>query len=184
MSWFETRTAARLVIVAVLAALTAGCFQPMYADRGPNGGPSLRDKLSVVEFPPLNVPNGSREARLGVGIRNALMFNAYGGGTGTAPLYSLTMRLVTSRLSVIVDVTTARPDIENYGIDATYELREIATGKVVMRGNTNARVSYDIPGQEQRFARERGLRDAEDRAAKEIAENITTRLASFFYAGM
>ena len=30
----------------------------------------------------------------------------------------------------------------------------------------------------------RAFRDAEDRAAQEIAENIQTRMASFFYAGM
>jgi len=44
-------------------------------------------------------------------------------------------------------------------------------------------VSYDIPGQLQRFARQRAFRDAEDRAANEVSENIQTRLASFFYAG-
>jgi LPS-assembly lipoprotein len=44
-------------------------------------------------------------------------------------------------------------------------------------------VSYDIPGQEQRFARQRGLRDAENRAAKVIASQIRTRLASYFVAG-
>jgi LPS-assembly lipoprotein len=53
----------------------------------------------------------------------------------------------------------------------------------VMTGSTFARVSYDIPGQLQRFARARAFRDAEDRAAQEIAENIQTRLASFFVAG-
>ena len=184
MSWFDTRIAGRLVVVALLAALTAGCFQPLYADRGPNGGPGLRDKLSGIEFPPLNVPNGSREARLGVEIRNALMFNAYGGGTGLSPTHQLVMRLSTSRTSIIVDSQTARPDVENYGIDAVYELKEIASNKVVLRGNTTARVSYDIPGQEQRFAISRALRDAEDRASKEIADNITTRLASFFYSGI
>jgi LPS-assembly lipoprotein len=44
-------------------------------------------------------------------------------------------------------------------------------------------VSYDIPGQAQRFARARALRDAEDRAAKLIADNIKARLASYFVAG-
>ncbi len=76
-----------------------------------------------------------------------------------------------------------RPDIENYGIDATYSLVDLATGKVVLTGQTFARVSYDIPGQQQRFARARGLRDAENRAAKVIAEQIRSRLASFFVAG-
>ena len=52
-----------------------------------------------------------------------------------------------------------------------------------MTGTTFSRVSYDIPGSIQRFARARAFRDAEDRAAHEIAENIQTRLASFFVAG-
>jgi LPS-assembly lipoprotein len=53
----------------------------------------------------------------------------------------------------------------------------------VMTGTTFSRVSYDIPGSYQRFARARAFRDAEDRACQEIAEHIQTRLASFFYAG-
>jgi LPS-assembly lipoprotein len=44
-------------------------------------------------------------------------------------------------------------------------------------------VTYDMPGSYQRFSRARALRDAEDRAAQEIAANIQTRLASFFFAG-
>jgi LPS-assembly lipoprotein len=44
-------------------------------------------------------------------------------------------------------------------------------------------VSSDYPGQQQRFARVRARLDAEDRAAKVIAEAIRTRLASFFVAG-
>ena len=53
----------------------------------------------------------------------------------------------------------------------------------LLTGRAFARQSYDIPGQAQRFARSRGLRDAEDRAAKVIADNINQRLASFFIAG-
>jgi LPS-assembly lipoprotein len=84
---------------------------------------------------------------------------------------------------IIVDTTTTRPAIEDYGINATYVLTEIASGKAVVNGQTFARVSYDIPGQEQRFARLRGLRDAETRAAKVIADNIRSRVASYFAAG-
>lgn len=155
----------------------------MYAERSLDGGSALRDKLQGVEVPPLNLPNGSREARLGVEIRNALMFSMYGSAVGGPPTHRLLMRISTTRMSIIVDPTTARPDIENYGIDAVYELKDNATDKTVLTGTTFSRVSYDIPGQAQRFARSRGLRDAEDRAAKVIADNISQRLASFFIAG-
>ena len=88
-----------------------------------------------------------------------------------------------TRTSIIVDINTSRPDIENYGINASYSLTELATNRVVVTGQTFARVSYDIPGQQQRFARLRGLRDAESRAAKVIADNIMSRLTSYFVAG-
>ena len=183
MSWFDKRIAVRLVAMTALAAATAGCFQPMYAERGPNGTPALREKLQGVEVPPLNLPNGSREARVGLEIRNALMFSMYGAAVGGPTTHRLLMKISTTRLSIIVDPNTALADAENYGINATYELKDNTTDKIVLTGTTFSRVSYDIPGQTQRFARSRGLRDAEDRAAKVIAENINQRLASFFAAG-
>jgi LPS-assembly lipoprotein len=182
MSLARTRIAARLLAVAALAALTAGCFQPMYAEHA-DGTPGLREKLMAVEVPPVEKNNASREARLQVEIRNALAFKLYGNATGMPPTHRLVLRFSTTRSSLMIDPTTALPSSENYGIDAQYNLVEIASNKSVMTGTTFSRVSYDIPGQLQRFARARAFRDAEDRAAQEIAENIQTRLASFFVAG-
>jgi LPS-assembly lipoprotein len=182
MSLARTRFAARLLAVAALAALTAGCFQPMYAEHT-DGTPGLREKLMGVELPPIDKPNASRDARLGVEIRNALAFKLYGNATGMPPTHRLVIRFGTSRSSVIIDPNTALPSTENYGIDAQYNLIDIASNKSVMTGSTFSRVSYDIPGQLQRFARSRAYRDAEDRACQEIADNINTRLAAFFTAG-
>ena len=182
MSLARTRIAARLFAVAALAALTAGCFQPMYAEHV-DGTPGLREKLMGVDLPPIDKPNASRDARLGVEIRNALAFKLYGNATGMPPTHRLEIRFTTSRSSLMTDPNTALPTSENYGIDAQFNLIEVATNKSVMTGTTFSRVTYDIPGSYQRFARERAFRDAEDRACQEIAERIQTRLASFFYAG-
>ena len=182
MSLVRFRIAARLLAVAALAALTAGCFQPMYAEHT-DGTPGLREKLMGVEIPPVDKPNASRDARIGVEIRNALAFKLYGDATGLPPTHRLVLRFTTTCSSLMVDPNTALPTSENYGIDAQYNLIEIATNRSVMTGSTFSRVSYDIPGSIQRFARSRAYRDAEDRAAREIAENIQTRLASFFVAG-
>ena len=182
MSLARFRIAVRLLAVAALAALTAGCFQPMYAEHT-DGSPGLREKLMGVELPPIDKPNASRDARLGVEIRNALAFKLYGSATGMPPTHRLVIRFSTSRSSLMIDPNTALPSSENYGIDAQYNLIELATNKSVMTGTTFSRVTYDIPGSLQRFARTRAYRDAEDRAAQEIAENIQTRLASFFVAG-
>ncbi len=50
---------------------------------------------------------------------------------------------------------------------------------VIRMSSTRLSVIVDI----KRFARARGLRDAEDRAAKVIADNIRSRIASYFVAG-
>jgi LPS-assembly lipoprotein len=170
-------------MVMALAGLAAGCFQPMYGAQSLTHGPGLRDTLAAVDVAQINAPSGTSEARLAVELRNALLFEFTGGAGATSPTHRLTIRLASQRRQVIVDLTSARPDVENYGLDAAYSLTEIATGKTVVTGSTFARVSYDIPGQTQRFARIRGLRDAETRAAKVIAGQIQTRLASYFVAG-
>src|SRR6202171_601017 len=101
MSLCSTRVAARLLIVAALAALTAGCFQPMYAEHS-DGTPALREKLMGVDLPPVDKPNGSRDARLGVEIRNALAFKLYGNATGMPPTHRLVLRFSTCALPISV----------------------------------------------------------------------------------
>ena len=184
MSWSDMMRFARFLGALALAGLTAGCFQPLYADRPtPTGGASLVGQLSAVDVSPIDAPGGSRLSRVSVGVRNELIYDLTGGNGGISPTHRLDVKLTATQLQVIVDINTARPDVNNYGIDATYILTELATGKAVVKGQTFSRVSYNIPGQEQRFAGDRGLRDAENRAAKVIAENIRSRLASYFVAG-
>jgi LPS-assembly lipoprotein len=173
----------RAAAALAIAALAGGCFQPLYGEHSPTGGPVLRDQLSAVDVLQIEAPKGTDESRLAVEIRNALLFDFTGGGASASPTHKLKISISSTRTSIIVDVATSRPDIENYGINATYSLTEIATNKTVVTGQTFARVSYDIPGQQQRYARVRGLRDAESRAAKVIADNIMSRLASYFVAG-
>jgi LPS-assembly lipoprotein len=176
---------ARWGVTLVIAASAGGCFQPLYADRSlDGGGPNLRAAMAAIDVKQIVATKGSDEARLAVEIRNSLIYDLTGGGgPAPKPAYSLTVNVASTVADIIVDVTTTRPAIEDYGLNATYTLTEIASNKQVVSGQTFARVSYDIPGQEQRFARMRGLRDAETRAAKVIADNIRARLASYFSAG-
>jgi LPS-assembly lipoprotein len=183
MWWPETVRLTRIFAALALAGLTAGCFQPLYGTQASVGGPAIGDKMSSVEVAPINAPNGTRLSRVGVEVRNALMYELTGGGPAAAANYKLDIKLTSSNTQVIVDINTARPDIQNYGIDATYTLTDITTKKTVVTGQTFSRVSYNIPGQQQRFAGDRGLRDAENRAAKVISDNIRSRLASYFVAG-
>src|SRR5215470_17414912 len=124
----KARIGVRLLAVALLAAPAAGCFQPMYAAHT-DGSPDLREKLMGVELPPVDKPNSSREARIGVEIRNALAFKLYGSATGLPPTHRLVLRFNSARSSLLVDPNTALPTSENYGIDAQFNLVEIATNK-------------------------------------------------------
>ncbi len=192
MSWLERglrekgvgdMRAIRLGFALLCAGLVGGCFQPLYGQRTADGGPSIVSQLSAVEVQPIDAANGTPEARLGVEVRNALIYDLTGGSGAAPSTHRLKIQIHPSRQQVIVDITTARPDVENYGIDATFTLIDNATGKPVLTGRTFSRVSYDIPGQQQRFARQRGLRDAENRAASVVAGNIKSRLASYFVTG-
>jgi LPS-assembly lipoprotein len=86
-------------------------------------------------------------------------------------------------MTVILDPVSGRPTEEIGGVIATYKLVEIATAKVVLTDSTFAHVGYDIPGPQQRFAKQRAELNAEDRAVQVAAEAIRNRLASYFVAG-
>ena len=168
MWWLEHRKAmirpARLVGAFALAAMLGGCFEPLYGERSLAGGPGLRDRMAAVDVTIPNVPNGTPLARVANEVRNDLIFDLQGGSGGNTSTHQLA-------------------DVQQYGINATYTLVEKASGKSVVTGQTFARVSYDNPGQAQRFSNARGQRDAENRAAKQISDNIRSRLASYFSAG-
>src|SRR5882762_9299998 len=108
MSLARVRIAARLLAVAALAALTAGCFQPMYAEHT-DGTPGLREKLMWVDLPPISKANASREARVGVEVRNALAFKLYGTATGMPPTHKLVLKFGAGRSSLILDPGSKLP---------------------------------------------------------------------------
>ena len=180
MSW---RNPIRIAAVIALGALNAACFQPLYASRSVAGGTPLGAQLAQVQVEHIDAPNGTPESRVAVELQNALDFEMSGGGGTISPTHGLKVRMVLGRSSIITDILTGRVEAEITGIDATFTLTELATGKSVMTGRTFSRVSSDYPGQQQRFARVRARIDAETRAAKVVAENVRTRVASFFMAG-
>src|SRR5688500_14965201 len=89
--------ACRLASVLCLAALVAGCFQPLYGDRSASGQPGLREALSSITVKPIEAPNGTPEARLAVELRNQLLFEFTGGGGTSAPTHELTVHMVSNR---------------------------------------------------------------------------------------
>jgi LPS-assembly lipoprotein len=173
----------RVVLVILLAGTTAGCFQPLYGTQSTAGGPAVATALGAVDIEQIDAATGTDDARIGVELRNDLIFALQGGSGGGSPTHSLKIRLTPSRYTTSVDLQTGRSSTDVYNLTATYQLTDMRTGRVVLSSSAVAPVSYDTPGEQQRFARSRGLRDAENRAAQQIAENIRSRLSSFFVAG-
>src|ERR1700689_5186875 len=186
--WWCKRNAAwgratRLAVVLAAAGLIAGCCQPLYGTQPSVVTDSVRDKLTQIDVPVIPAPKGQPAARLAVALRNSLQYGLNGAAGANAPAYTLKGNVVTTQLSVIVDITSGRPDAQVDAVIANYQLIEIATGKTVLSDSTFAHVDYDIPGAAQRFAAQRALRDAEDRATEVVSDTIRNRLTSYFVAG-
>ena len=177
------RNSFRIVAVVAVGALNAACFQPLYASRSFNGETPVGAALSQVRIERVDAPNGTPESRIAVELQNALDLEVNGSAGLISPTHALKVRMTVGRSSIINDINTGRVVAEITGIDASFVLTELATGKIVLRASTFTRVSSEYPGQQQRFARARARLDAENRAAKVLAENVRTRLASYFVAG-
>jgi LPS-assembly lipoprotein len=161
----------------VLAALgisfaLGGCFTPLYAERSPGTG---------VQSQLLNVNVKTIEGRTGMEVRNALIFELAGGaGNNSGAPYLLETALTQSTQSMTVDPVTGRATVEIVTINATYLLRDAANGQALVRGIAVGQASIERGA--QIFARDRAIRDAENRAAKILAEQIRARLAAYFVA--
>ncbi len=174
----------RLGFVLALTGLVAGCgFQPLYGRDPSVGDESVRDKLAEVLIPPIPARQGTQQARLAVAVHNALQYDLNGAAGAIAPTHRLEVTISTRDVTLSTDPVSGRPNEEIGGVTATYQLVEIATGKIVLKDSTFANAGYDIPGTQQRFAKDRAQRDAQDRAANVVAEAIRNRLASYFVAG-
>ena len=112
-----TKSLARIVAVIGLAALTAGCFQPLYGERTNTSAPegaNIKEALSGVEIQKITAAPGSPEERIAVEVQNDLIFSLTGGGTPNYATHQVRIRISSTRTSVIVDVYTARPDVPVY----------------------------------------------------------------------
>lgn len=168
----------RSAIVSILLGclLVAGCsVQPLYYA----GVTRVEGTLAPGQLPLLSSvavdPPKSREEQE---VRNHLIFLMGGGAGQTAtPHYTLDLR-VTSSTASAVQYQTQKEEEPTAGLlvmKSNYRLTDIRTGKVVARGTRQITSPYDIPRQE--FAVLRAVRDAENRAARELAELVRLSVA-------
>lgn len=167
-----SKTWTALALVAMAVGL-AGCFQPMYGQSTLFGaGAKLRDEMRQVEI--LEI-----QGRLGQEIRNDLIFELTGGqGNPVGAPYKLALTITSGSQTPLVDVSSGRATSETVVLDVTYRVLDVTNDRVVLTEKALARVSLDRS--QQRYAAIRAVRDAQNRAAKLVAEQIRSRLASYF----
>jgi LPS-assembly lipoprotein len=158
------------VIAGVLALGLAGCFRPLY------GSPEFNGLMAQQGLAGVGIDvKGERLAHY---IRNELEFNLRGGNPTAAPLkYTLTVSALSRTGGAIVDRVSGAAESAALFIDANYRLTEVGKTAVVTEGSTTVAVSYDRS--QQRFANTRAARDAEIQGARQLADQIRSRIASF-----
>lgn len=162
--------------MAALFLFAAGCtVQPLYGTGGLSAGgntPGAVASLADVEVAPV----GTRVAQQ---VRNNLIFGFTGGqGRTDQPRYRLELAVSAAHSSAatIQRVVDDEPTSQTVTVTTTYTLTDLSTGQPLTRGNRSAMAAYDLSRQE--FASQRARIDAEDRAAREVAELVRMVVAS------
>ena len=158
---------------AALAA--AGCtVRPLYSDTSVTTGAlagSAQSRLSSIAVQP-------EATRFGLEVRNHLIFLLNGGAAQTAaPAYILHLGVTAQNTvtAVVQQTRDTEPTAGAITLTSAYRLTEIATGKVVGSGQRSISSAFDVPRQE--FAAVRAERDAQNRAARELAELVRLAIA-------
>ncbi|PZN98705.1 MAG: hypothetical protein DCF30_13485 [Hyphomicrobiales bacterium] len=167
---------AMLLAVMGMAALTGGCLQPLYAENTASvTGGSIKNALKEVEVPEI-------KGLVGHYLRNELVFELDGGGEpDRTKRLKFDARIAESLEVVTVDYANGRADSAILVATAFWTLTEIGSGKVVSKGTSMVRAPYERSS--QRFATVRAARDAQIRAAKNLATLIRGQMAADLVAG-
>lgn len=155
----------------LLGLALSGCgseagFRPLYGTTA--SGVGLEEKLAQVKVAPI-------PSRVGQRIRNELIFQNTGGGTPPPPRYTLEIVITESVTSTLVQ-STGESLSQIYNLNASFRLISIKDKQVVMQGTSQGRAGFE------RFtsiySNVRAREDAENRAAKTVAEELKGRLAA------
>lgn len=168
-----------LLALALGASLgLAGCFTPLY---GPTAtGVGVEETLKTIDVGEILVSGAGEE--MAHTLRSELIFALDGArDREIEKRYRLTAEVTTGQTSPIVSTATGRALASTITATARWRLEDIAEERLVLRGQASASASFDRV--QQRFATVRAQRDAELRAARQLSEQIATRIALDMRAG-
>lgn len=173
MSSSEAALPRRALLAAVLvaAAVAGGCFQPLYSENTTSTvGGSVKSAMRSIEIPEM-------KGLMGHYFRNELVFELDGSGDPDAQRkLRLDANLAESVEVITVDYAAGRADSAVLTATATWKVTRIGTGEVVSSGTNSVRAPYERSS--QRFASVRAARDAQIRAAKNLATIVRGQIAA------
>ncbi len=162
----------RRTILALWAALAlSGCgFRPLYGTASiPQGAESAFATIRIEPVAPTNDSDA-----IGHLVSDALDHVLHTPGHTEADVFVLTVLLSDERrgLAIQNDASVTR---YNYRLTAEWTLKAIGGEKPAATGRSETTASYNVV--DSQYATLVARRDAEERAAREIAEQIKLRLA-------
>ena len=173
------RGLALILLLAAAPGLAAceGGFQPLYGVSA-WGGSRVQERMAQVDVAAI-------PGRVGQRIRNELIFQNTGASEPPPPTHRLEVAIKETVISTLV-----RPDGssagETYLIEASFRIIKISDKKVVLQGTSHARAAFEryttntVPaGSTFTYSNVRAREDAENRAARVIADDLKTRVATY-----
>lgn len=164
-SELKPSTVLRRSLLIGAALLLAGCqARPLYQD----ANEETRGALAAISY-------SEATSRVGLETRNRLIFLTSGGKESQTPEYRVELVVSGGVEGILLDEAADTPNAGRAAIVGTYTLKRISDDTVVKTGRRTGVALFDYPRQE--FAKLRAARDAETRAARELAEFIYADLA-------
>ena len=158
------RLSGAIALIACGGLLAACQVRPLYSDS--NG---VQQSLGSVGY------SDARD-RVEQVVRNKLVFLTGGGaGEPAKPDYEVDLKVTSKRIAVLLEQSSDTPRAGRIIVSADYTLRRVSDGDVLKAGHRSSVALVDYS--EQEFAKIRSIRDAENRAAAELAELIRADLA-------
>lgn len=164
-SELKLSTVLRRSLLIGAALLLAGCqARPLYQDA--NG--ETRGALAAIAY-------SEATSRVGLETRNRLIFLTSGGKEPSAPEYRVELEVSGGVTGILLEEAADTPNAGRAAVVGTYTLKRISDDTVLKTGRRTGVALFDYPRQE--YAKLRATRDAETRAARELAESIYADLA-------
>ena len=153
--------------LVVLLSLTGCGYKPLYSS-GSDGRGVVASLSSIAILEP--------DSRAGQLVRNSLLSSMRPAGTAQENLYKLVLKSQVAKSS-LVDETLPGIKRVRMRLTVSYQLLEAGPGSEVNSGKTFSAVSYDVI--REPIADLQAESNAMDRAAREVAADIHTRLAAY-----